>query len=119
MRISDWSSDVCSSDLPAERDRRAEGPRCGLSARDLAPAGFRLGARLNAKTHACHVPRGDTEQAASPHLLRGRVMADGRARAPRFLSNTEHPRFTEFAHPVRKPRSIALCPGTAGVGKTL
>src|SRR3546814_11035431 len=85
------------SSSPAERDRRAEGPRCGLSARDLAPAGFRLGARLNAKTHACHVPRGDTEQAASPHLLRGRVMADGSARATSFISTQEHPRLTELA----------------------
>src|SRR3546814_9529933 len=62
------------------------------------PIWFRLGARLNAKTHACHVPRGDTEQAASPHLLRGRVMADGSARATSFISTQEHRRFTEFAN---------------------
>src|SRR3546814_6159663 len=43
MRISDWSSDVCSSDLPAPRTRAKEGPRCsetrekGVGVRSPAP----------------------------------------------------------------------------------
>src|SRR3546814_11788890 len=46
MRISDWSSDVCSSDLPSER---AEiGRSTGRQAKRIAPTGYR---RLT-QTHA-------------------------------------------------------------------
>src|SRR3546814_10934864 len=39
MRISDWSSDVCSSDLPSER---AEiGRSTGRQAKRIAPTGYR------------------------------------------------------------------------------
>src|SRR3546814_9513026 len=38
MRISDWSSDVCSSDLLAPHRRRSAGQRCAAAlARRLAP----------------------------------------------------------------------------------
>src|SRR3546814_8032424 len=37
MRISDWSSDVCSSDLP-DRLARAEHQRAGVDIRDIAEA---------------------------------------------------------------------------------
>src|SRR3546814_18701131 len=43
MRISDWSSDVCSSDLP-----RVRGPRRGPEGRRRDRAGERAGARLPA-----------------------------------------------------------------------
>src|SRR3546814_3120677 len=48
MRISDWSSDVCSSDLRREADEQpvvAEFPRSALTVAGAEPAGLR-GARL-------------------------------------------------------------------------
>ena len=36
-----------------------------------------------------------------------------------FIVTKEHRRFTEFANAVRKERTIGICHGDAGVGKTL
>src|SRR3546814_13725839 len=66
MRISDWSSDVCSSDLAADRaGARKHLPRQPLAIRPAASAGM-------AEAFAClrclwmSTPRGSTEASATP-----------------------------------------------------
>src|SRR6218665_3664629 len=65
----------------------------------------------------CHPRRTShsrTEQATpeAAHLRRGRVMNQA------FIVTKEHRRFTEFANAVRKEKTIGICHGAAGVGKT-
>ena len=38
--------------------------------------------------------------------------------AKNFIITKEHRRFTEFANAVRKERTIGICHGDAGIGKT-
>src|SRR3546814_2434244 len=54
MRISDWSSDVCSSDLPAERRHRlllAVGRRAGAGAAELPRRRRHHGCQLRRRRH--------------------------------------------------------------------
>src|SRR3546814_13298727 len=58
MRISDWSSDVCSSDLPFAQDGRRGGRQPGVE-RTLAPQmGYMRGANHDLGGHAPHVDAG-------------------------------------------------------------
>src|SRR6218665_103900 len=57
-------------------------------------------------------PRTHEAAAEAAHLRRGRVMNQA------FIVTKEHRRFTEFANAVRKEKTIGICHGAAGVGKT-
>src|SRR3546814_13652541 len=66
MRISDWSSDVCSSDLGRRRRRGVQRRRPDVLA-DAAPLGLRDARRLLRPVRPCAGPP-DHSAAAPPHL---------------------------------------------------
>ena len=58
-----------------------------------------------------------------PYLRQFNVELDrevelGRGPVEAFIVTKEHRRFTEFANAVRKEKTIGICHGAAGVGKT-
>src|SRR3546814_1347900 len=79
MRISDWSSDVCSSDLAADRRTCARHPRrpCGAGAerqlRLCADRAIRAGAADRPAQQPCHPDR------LVPRLHRGLLLAAAEA----------------------------------------
>src|SRR3546814_16802193 len=87
MRISDWSSDVCSSDLPPCRDHR-DARREGLE-RPVHPD-------MTAQPAAIDPPSADWHERAERIAFDGRPFVDGAARTPcsRATTETECP-FTE------------------------
>src|SRR3546814_1307184 len=73
MRISDWSSDVCSSDL--HRPRAARWRWWRLRARPK-PARFRFIRRLTMRFKKPQVRYADTPQPATPYQAAGQVWDD-------------------------------------------
>src|SRR3546814_15812722 len=71
LRISDWSSDVCSSDLPvAARGARAPPPAAGRA--------LRRGGRRDHRRRAVPPRRGAAPEGAGPQACRGGQRARGR-----------------------------------------
>src|SRR3546814_7986108 len=77
MRISDWSSDVCSSDLPARRQRQR-----GCLAR--TPDQDRRGAHLQIRRRARPAARAETRGGAVAARLRRARQGGAAADAPRM-----------------------------------
>src|SRR3546814_12602198 len=114
MRISDWSSDVCSSDLPLVEDRRHQHRR-RLRHADQRPGG--VGARARralcraAARQAAPQPRllrGDRPGLPEPrppvgHALRWRGLAHEDEPPPRLVAHRRHLRLRRPAHPADPP----------------
>src|SRR3546814_21014471 len=84
MRISDWSSDVCSSDLKLENrraiiDRRALSARLDEIAGETSDTGKRRRAMVELLKEALEAGRAEIELRLLAHPSSGRVAAHGTA----------------------------------------
>src|SRR3546814_2135262 len=89
VRMSDWSSDVCSSDLRVVSIGRSAGEICGISAFRKEPATFVLDDECIARVEETLIP-GRTAQHFQPFLVIGRADQDGRERPLAILRSEEH-----------------------------
>src|SRR3546814_4033637 len=71
MRISDWSSDVCSSDLPA-RTRELYAANARDDGTDCIDTSCRLGCRHTHRTRLCHFRVDDGKPATHADRFRSR-----------------------------------------------
>src|SRR3546814_6031042 len=71
MRISDWSSDVCSSDLVAQRHRAADQAHVPEQARDHRLAVLARGEKLHHPAAAEHQRAGQPDQLPRRHVHAG------------------------------------------------
>src|SRR3546814_6106625 len=88
VRMSDWSSDVCSSDLRVVSIGRSAGEICGISAFRKEPATFVLDDECIARVEETLIP-GRTAQHFQPFLVIGRADQDGRERPLAILGQDD------------------------------
>src|SRR3546814_12903071 len=116
MRISDWSSDVCSSDLAGEGVQRVALIGIGAGDADYERAGGALTARyLTSGTTAITVDFGALSGAPTPRAV-ARFAAGAAQRG--WRSDLYRPKLADKAKPTLAPITIASAPaGTDAEGR--